>query len=302
MLENLEMRHLVTLRAVAETGTFAKAATRLGYTQSAISQQVASLERMVGSALFDRPGGPKKPVLTPAGRLLLEHAEGIEKRVSTLSEELEDLAAGRVGRLVIGTFQSVSAQILPEVIIRIKKQTPDITIELQENLEDSKVAQLIDQGEVDMAFLVNGHSKLEQELVLEDRYLAVSPLAMAPDGPTVSLEQLVDAPLIGMPVEDGCQIILEKGFDQLGVQPKWVYRTNDNGTLLSMARAGLGRTIVPQLAIDSTEKGLQFQGVVPELPIRKIYLARAKGRTLPPVAEQFWEEVIKVCTEISAQW
>src|SRR5437870_5109363 len=70
----LELRHLVALKALADEGSFGRAATRLGYTQSAISQQIASLERIVGQRLVERPGGPRPISLTDAGRLLLRHA------------------------------------------------------------------------------------------------------------------------------------------------------------------------------------------------------------------------------------
>jgi DNA-binding transcriptional LysR family regulator len=73
----VELRHLAALEAVASEGTFGRAAERLGYTQSAVSQQIAALERIVGGKLLDRPGGPRAVSLTDAGRLLLRHAEAI---------------------------------------------------------------------------------------------------------------------------------------------------------------------------------------------------------------------------------
>ena len=78
----IELRHFLALEAVAREGSFGKAALKLGYTQSAVSQQIAALERIVGQRLIERPGGPKPVSLTEAGTLLLRHANAITARIS----------------------------------------------------------------------------------------------------------------------------------------------------------------------------------------------------------------------------
>ena len=75
------MRHLAALEAVETEGSFGRAANKLGYTQSAVSQQIATLERIVGEKLIERPGGPRPVTLTEAGRLLLRHARAIVARL-----------------------------------------------------------------------------------------------------------------------------------------------------------------------------------------------------------------------------
>src|SRR5256886_8305994 len=112
----LELRHLIALKAIAEEGTFGRAATQLGYTQSAISQQIARLERIVGHRLIDRPGGPRPVSLTEAGRLLLKHSDAIAARVAAAQADLTALAEGQAGTLRVGVFQSVGQRILPERI------------------------------------------------------------------------------------------------------------------------------------------------------------------------------------------
>mgnify|MGYP000998080464 CR=1 FL=1 len=79
--DDVELRHLRALRAVAEEGSFIGAADILGFSQAAISQQIAGLERAVGQAVFDRPGGPRPVTLTPAGRILLRYAEDINSQI-----------------------------------------------------------------------------------------------------------------------------------------------------------------------------------------------------------------------------
>src|SRR5207247_5632884 len=103
----VELRHFLALEAVARTGSFGKAALALGYTQSAVSQQIATLERQVGQKLVERPGGPKPVSLTEAGRLLLTHAEAIAARVAAAQADLTALGDGEAGALRVGGFQGV---------------------------------------------------------------------------------------------------------------------------------------------------------------------------------------------------
>src|SRR5271167_3327029 len=102
----IEIRHLAALQAVAEEGTFRGAATRLGYTQSAISQQIATLERLVGTKLIERPGGPRAVFLTDIGRVVLRHAEAIIARLKAAESDVSAMIEGGAGSLRVGTFQS----------------------------------------------------------------------------------------------------------------------------------------------------------------------------------------------------
>src|SRR5437763_8454374 len=95
----VELRHLIALEAVAREGSFGRAATSLGYTQSAISQQIATLERSVGERLLERPGGPRAVTLTEAGAPLLRHAEAIVARLEAARADMASLRAGETGTL-----------------------------------------------------------------------------------------------------------------------------------------------------------------------------------------------------------
>jgi DNA-binding transcriptional LysR family regulator len=114
MLHDVEIRQLRALQAVAAEGSFGRAAERLGFTQSAISQQIAGLERAIGERVFDRPGGPRRVELTPTGAVLLAYADALLDRMRAAEDELRSLRAGEVGRLVVGSYQSVSVNVLPE--------------------------------------------------------------------------------------------------------------------------------------------------------------------------------------------
>src|SRR5947209_16955704 len=114
----VEIRHLAALQAIAAEHSFGRAARRLGYPQSAISQQIATLERIVGEQLVERPGGPRQVALTEAGELLLRHADSIVARLQAAQADLQALRSGEAGMLRIGTFQSVGARVLPEIMLR----------------------------------------------------------------------------------------------------------------------------------------------------------------------------------------
>ena len=122
----VELRHFLALEAVAKEGSFGKAAASLGYTQSAVSQQIATLERIVGHRLVERPGGPKPVSLTEAGRLLLIHADAIAARVAAAQADLASLAEGQAGTLRVGVYQSVGQRILPEVMRRFLEAWPQV--------------------------------------------------------------------------------------------------------------------------------------------------------------------------------
>ena len=94
----VELRHLAALEAVAREGTFGRAAASLGYTQSAISQQIQTLERLVGERLLERPGGPRAVSLTEAGALLLRHAESIIARLHAAQADMAALSQGQAAR------------------------------------------------------------------------------------------------------------------------------------------------------------------------------------------------------------
>src|SRR5881397_4329443 len=111
-LLGVELRHLAALEAVGRTRSFGKAARELGYTQSAVSQQIAQLERSVGQRLVERPGGPRPVDLTDAGRLLLRHADAIVAQLDAAQADMSAFAEGAAGPLRVGIFQSVGARIL----------------------------------------------------------------------------------------------------------------------------------------------------------------------------------------------
>src|SRR5918997_6946525 len=129
LMADVELRHLKTMAAIAEEGSFGRAASRLGYTQSTVSQQIAALERAVGGPVFDRPGGPTPVRITPLGAVVLEQGRELLAKAAALTEAVDRFHAGD-GRIDIGTFQSISTVILPIVVRRLRDEHPDCEIRL----------------------------------------------------------------------------------------------------------------------------------------------------------------------------
>jgi len=194
----VELRHFAALQALADEGSFGRAAARLGYTQSAVSQQIATLERIVGERLVERPGGPRAISLTEAGALLLRHAQSIVARMQAAHADLNALRAGEVGTLSVGTFQSAGARLLPEIMRRYRDRWPKVEIKLDE-LEDEEIAVAVERGEVDVGFVLLpvGDAPLETTELLRDPHVLIvaagSPLAAR--RPT--LHEIAAEPLVG---------------------------------------------------------------------------------------------------------
>src|SRR3954447_23780275 len=124
----IELRHLAALVAVARERAFRGAAARLGYVPSAISGQIASLERAVGTRLVERSRGPSRVALTPAGELLLTHAESILARLQAAQADVGGFLDGGHSILRVGITQSVGVRILPTLMQRYSARWPDVQL------------------------------------------------------------------------------------------------------------------------------------------------------------------------------
>src|SRR3954464_3387252 len=202
-LLGVELRHLLALQAIAEHGSFGRAARALGYTQSAISQQVAALERAVGEKLIERPGGPRPVSLTEAGQLLLRHAEAILARMKAAQADLAAFSEGAAGPLRIGTYQSVSARLLPALVKRFKDAFPKVEIQLSESAIDDELEARGERGEgaLSLVMLPMNEAPLEAAQLLVDPYVLLVPTGsrLAGRGKPPSLREIAKEPLIGYP-------------------------------------------------------------------------------------------------------
>lgn len=293
----VELRHFLALEAVAREASFGRAARALGYTQSAVSQQIATLERIVGQQLVDRPGGPKAVSLTEAGRLLLTHADAIAARVAAAQADLAALSDGEAGPLRVGVYQSAGQKILPEVTRRFIAAWPKIELELAESSDDIELLGLVERGRLDLTFadqpLTEG--PFDAVELLRDPYVLLVPSASAIVGreSPPSLREITQLGLIGHKHCRSLDSVLPAPID-------FVFRSDHNQTVQGMVAAGVGVALVPRLTADLNDKAT-VAIEVPKIPPRVIVLAWHRDRYRTPAARAFAETAQAVCVELERE-
>ncbi len=295
----VELRHFLALEAVAREGTFGKAATALGYTQSAVSQQIAALERIVGQRLVERPGGPRPVSLTEAGQLLLTHADAIAARIAAAQADLTALGEGKAGTLRVGVFQSVGQRILPEVMRRFLGAWPRVKVALTESSNDAELLGLVERGGLDLTFadlpLVEG--PFESVELLRDPYV----LAVPADSPlatreTLAARDLEELDLIGF---KHCRSLAQ--LEATIRHPlSFVFRSDHNQTVQALVASGVGCALVPRLTMDPEDETTELIDL-PRLPPRLIALAWHRDRYRAPAARAFVETAQDVCAQLELE-
>jgi DNA-binding transcriptional LysR family regulator len=299
----IELRHLAALEAISSEGSFGRAALKLGYTQSAISQQIATLERLAGEQLIERPGGPRPVTLTEAGWILLRHARSILARLQAAQADLAALSAGEAGSLHVGIFQSVGAKILPEVMRRFTRAWPAVEIELRESHADSVLADLVERGELDLSFvqLPLANPSLETIELLRDEYVLVTSAdsAFPPPGRIPSLREIAEQPLIGYRNCRATEILVDQ-LRSTGREPHFVFRSDENGVVQGLAGAGIGVAVLPRLAIDPNDEAVRIVELGPKVARRVVGIAQHKDRYHSPAARAFVATALEVGAETAA--
>jgi len=295
----VELRHLIALEAVAREGSFGKAARVLGYTQSAISQQIATLERIVGEKLVERPGGPRQVSLTESGELLLRHAQAIVDRLSAAEADLHALSNGEAGTLRVGVYQSVGQRVLPELMKRFVAEWPRVEIHLEEDADDTKLLELVERGELELTFsdLPLPEGPFEHIEVLRDPYVVVvhPDSDLAEKAEPITLEDLVDIDLIGFRNCRGTTQI-ERAFPGA---LSYAFRSDHNGTVQALVGAGFGAALMPRLTIDEHDPGVTLLDLEQVAP-RVIAVTWHRDRHRGPAARAFVELAQEVCAELGA--
>lgn len=288
----IEIRHLAALEAVAREGSFHRAADRLGYTQSAVSAQIALLERLVGERLLERPGGRRPVFLTEAGQLLLRHAERIVAHLAAARADLAAVSSGAAGVLRVGTYQSVGAHLLPSVMREFATSWPQVEVRLEESADDGHLMRMVEFGEVDLTFMSfpvaeGPFSTIE---LLRDPYVLVvppdSPLVGRPERPT--LREVAKLPLIGYRERESHDA-LETRLRARGIEARIVFRSDDNGTVHGLVAEGFGAALIPRLSVDRHRDDVRVLELGSRFTPRLIGIAWHRDRYQLPAARAFIE-------------
>lgn len=298
-----ELRHLAALEAVVQEGSFARAADRLGYTQSALSQQIRALERIVGVRLLDRRSGRRPFGPTDAGALLLRHAERIVASLHAADADLAALRAGAAGPLRVGTFQTVGTGILPPLLARFAQEHPEVEVSLVEAVRTEDLVELVETGAVDVSFIVlpSGAEPLETTAVMDDPWTLVVPAGSPPAQRTspITLEELAELTLVtyryALPYDPEAHLRL------LGVEPRVLLRTDETATVLGLVAAGVASAILPWLVVDVADPRVSVARIDHLLPPRRIGLMWHRERYRTAAFAGFVAVARQVCAELSAR-
>jgi DNA-binding transcriptional LysR family regulator len=298
----LDVRRMRVLREVADRGSFSAAAESLSFTQSAISQQVAALERETGATLLER--GPRGVRLTDAGRALVRHADAILARLDDAEEELAALAGLRGGRLRLASFQSAGATLVPRAVAAFRSRHPDVELSMVE-AEPEDAQERLRAGEIDLALVydfepVPGSLSPDLELfpLIDDTYQAV----VAKDHPLagrqrLKMSDLSDDPWIASSPRCGCRAITERACSDAGFEARVAFEADETMSAMALVAAGVGVTIFPRLALSPLHPGVVARSLGRDAPVRRIWAARLEDGYRSPACEAMVQILLDVAEE-----
>src|SRR3954469_16860906 len=283
----LDVRRMRVLREVAVRGSFSAAAEALSFTQSAISQQIAALEREAGCSLVQRNARGIR--LTEAGEALVRHADAVPARLSEAEAELEAIAGLRGGRLRLASFESAAASLMPLAIAAFRAAHPGVELSLIiAEPEDS--APLLRSGEIDLALGYDSRIRGELEGIARQQ-LVSDPmfLAMPADHPLarkrhLKLADLADDSWIAGSTDCECNRLINRACAVAGFEPRIAFQTDDYTAMQGFVAAGVGVSLIAELGLTTVRDDIVVRSLGRETPIREVYAATLAGgdRTPPP--------------------
>lgn len=284
----MDLRGLRALVAVADSGTFRGAAAQLGYTQSAISHQVAELERALGASLFTRPGGRGHVTLTRAGEAAYLHARRTFTELHALEASVRASQGAERTVVRVALFQTAAAELLPAALRLLREEWPGIEVVLTEPGDNPRLVGWLAQGRVDLAITINQppDDRIELIRLFEDPWVILT----RRDGSLAAAEHpsfdLLDGEdVVAWTTRWSIQSELEAAWRQLGIEPRVVYRTDDNLAMQRLVAAGLGHACVGRLAAErAIDPSLTWLAPPDVLSPRVVALCHPRRRDLAEAA------------------
>ena len=295
----IEVRHLAALQALAEEASFHGAARRLGYSQPAVSQQLAALERIVGTQLVNRPRVSQPLTLTEAGERLLVYARAVQASLASAEAELSG-DAGKV-LLRVGTYQTVAAHLLPHIVRELERRSPQVEVVLDDCPGDTRLVSSLDRGELDACFVdlpLRFEGGLQTDPLAIDEYVLVVPRnGRAPTGKPLPPVELRGLNLIGFKGSGSTQRVVEQ-LRTDGIDTHFVLRSDDNNVIQGFVAAGFGAALIPRLAAELLSGPFDIRPFEPALPPRIIGLAWTRDLAAAPWLHAFVGATRRVVAQI----
>ena len=288
----LDVRRLRVLKEVAEQGSFSAAAESLAYTQSAVSQQIAALERESGTTLVDR--GPRGIRLTDAGRALVQHAEDILCRLGAAEAELEAIAGLRGGRVRLSAFPTAGATIVPLAVKTFMARHPGVEMQLFEREPEDGVA-MLKSGELDIALSIgyegagtvhNPTDGVEEIDLLEDpTYLAMPADHRYARKARTRLSDFSEESWIHSACKGTCGAVALRALHNAGFEPTIVFETDDYNVAQGMVAAGMGVTMLPEMALKNLREDIVVRPLGTQVTHRRIMACLLQGAYRSPATD-----------------
>jgi DNA-binding transcriptional LysR family regulator len=253
----VELRQLATFVAVAEEGSFTRAADRLHVVQSAVSAGVRNLEKELGVMLFDRSTHSVK--LTDAGRALLPEARATLAAAQAARDAVDEARGGLRGTVVLGTMQAqgMRAIDLAGILAAFRAEHPAVEVEIRHVGGSSDMAHEVRDGRLDLAFVAlpgDGPSGLELiPLAREPIMLAIAAGHPLADRSDIELAALRNETLVDLPTGWGIRMAVNRSFASAGVTRTVTYEVNDTATMIDFIRNGLAIGLLPRSLVETTE-------------------------------------------------
>ncbi len=300
----LDVRRMKVLKEVAARGSFSAAAEALAYTQSAVSQQIAALEREAGTRLVERNARGVR--LTDAGVALVKHADAILARLDAAEQELAAMAGLRGGRVRLIAFPTAAASIGPLAIAEFKDRHPgvDVTMDVMDPPESLSALR---SGEADVAITVEAgfdscaaDGDIDRTLLLEDpMYIALPRDHHLAERTRLRLGDLRDdAWMFGSGGSCPDTSIFMRACQTAGFEPRIAVQSDDYLAIQGMVAAGLGVSVIPDLALVAVRDDVVIRELAHKPPVRHIVAATMTGSWCSPAREA----MLEILVEVSKGW
>jgi DNA-binding transcriptional LysR family regulator len=294
----LTLRQLRTVREIAARGTIAAAAEALGYTASAVSQQVAALERAIGLAVLERVGRGVR--LTDVGRELVVHADEVLAQVEVTEAAIEQVAAGPRGEVRLAVFESVASALVPDVVQLLAHRHPELVVSSRE-LDPDEVPDALRLGEVDVAFVLDyphapgpREDGLEYVVLGRERFHLVVP---ANDGlpPVVELASLCHRPFVSSPSHMSCGRCVVQACREAGFEPVIRHEVDGYPAALRLVAGGAGVALVPDLGLIDVPAGVEIRELAQSV-YRTIELAYRQASARRPAVRAVVDAIVEAAS------
>ena len=304
----LDVKQLRVLRAVAKHGSFSAAAEALSYTQPAVSQQIAALERRAGTTLVDRTSRGVR--LTDAGRALVDHAEVVLARLVAAEAELEAIAGVRGGRVRMSAFPTAAASILPAALAIFTDRHPEVELSFV-TAEPEEAVTMLRAAELELA-IVYEYQHMAQpdferlydgielhDLLVDPMYLALSRHHPCARKQRLRLQDLAEESWIQADGTDECGQLHYAACASAGFEPRSRgFKSDDYTIIQGLIAAGVGVGLLPALALTNVRDDIVVRSLGRQTPSRRVVVATLAGRFRSPATQS----MLGILDEVAARF